>query len=430
MRVHGPLAHAPFRFLLSGRLVSSLGNAMAPIALAFAVLDLTDSPGALGLVIGSRTIANVVFLLFGGVLADRLPRHLVMVGTSVAAGVTQAAIAATLSTGTATLTVLTTLSALNGVFSALAMPASAALLPQTVPAEERQQANAWSRLFLNGVAIVGAAAGGVLVAAVGPSWGIACDAATFFLAALLFVFVRTMPTEPIGAHPLPDPPETGVVPPDEAPGGGGIVTDLRTGWAEFSSRTWLWVVVAGFALINACIGGLTTLGPVVANTTFGRATWGFVLAAETVGMIVGGLVALRLRVSRLLLFGVVCAAFQLLPLLTLGLAPRPGFLLGAAFIAGVGVEQFGIAWETTMQEHVPAERLARVYSYDMLGSFIAIPIGQLLAGPIAQAVGVRRTLVGAALLIAVAVVGMLCSRDVRHLRHRLGSPADAQPIEA
>jgi MFS family permease len=414
-------------------LVSSFGNAIAPIALAFAVLDLTNSPGGLGLVIGSRTIANVVFLLFGGVLADRLPRHLVMVGTSVAAGATQAAIATTLLTGTATLAVLTALSALNGLFSAFAMPASAALLLQTVPADERQQANALSRLFLNGTAIVGASAGGVLVAAVGPSWGIAFDAATFFLAALLFVFVRItpvrpVPTEPTGdPHPRPKPTEPNAAPFDDAIGNGSIFIDLRIGWVEFSSRTWLWVVVAGFALINACIGGLTTLGPVVANTTFGRAAWGFVLAAETVGMVAGGLVALRIRVSRLLLFGVVCAAFQLLPLLTLGAAPHLGLLLGAAFIAGAGVEQFGIAWETTMQEHVPAERLARVYSYDMLGSFIAIPIGQVLAGPIAQAVGVQRTLVGAALLIAIAVVGMLCSRDVRHLQHRLRSTADTQP---
>lgn len=410
MRVPGPLAHAPFRFLLSARLISSLGSALAPIALAFAVLDLTNSPAGLGLVIGSRTIANVVFLLFGGVLADRLPRQLVMVGTSVAAGVTQAAIAATLLTGTATLAVLTALSALNGVFSALTMPASAALLPQTVPAGERQQANALSRLLLNGTAVTGASAGGVLVATVGPSWGIAFDAATFLVAALLFGFVRTTP-----------------VPKPAGPGAGNILTDLRVGWVEFSSRTWLWVVVAGFAVINACIGALTTLGPVVANTTFGRATWGFILATQTVGMIVGGLVALRIRVGRLLLFGVVCAGFQLLPMLTLGVAPYPGLLFVAAFVSGLGIEQFGVAWETTMQEHVPAERLARVYSYDMFGSIIVIPIGQLLAGPIAEAVGVHRTLAGAAFLIAVATVGMLCSRDVRHLRHRLSPTADPQP---
>jgi MFS family permease len=158
---------------------------------------------------------------------------------------------------------------------------------------------------------------------------------------------------------------------------------------------------------------------VIADAGVGRDAWGFVLAAQTGGMVLGALLAIRIRVPRLLFFGVICTAVLALPLLALGLAPRLWLLLASAFLAGVGVEQFGVAWETTMQEHVPADKLARVYSYDMVGSFVAIPLGQVTAGPLAEARGLTPTLLGAAVLVLLAVAGMLTSRDVRHLRHRL-----------
>ncbi|MEU4216655.1 MFS transporter [Actinoplanes sp. NPDC026623] len=406
-----PLRLAPFRFLLAGRSINALGNAIAPIALAFAVLDLTGSPSDLGLVVGARMLVNVVFLLFGGALADRVPKHLLMVGASVAAALTQAAVAALVLSGTATVALLIALSAVNGMVGALALPASAAIVPQLVPADIRQQANALNRLFLNGAVIIGAPVGGVIVATAGPGWGIAIDAATFGLSAVAFALLRL--------------PSAGTAPAAGA-ARGSIVTDLRTGWTEFRSRTWLWVVVAGFAVINAALsGGISVLGPVVADDTVGRRAWGLVLAAQTVGMVLGAVLALRIRVSRLLFLGVLCTAFEVLPMLTLGAVPHLGLLLGAAFLAGAGIEQFSVAWETTMQEHIPTDRLARVYSYDMVGSFVAIPIGQVVAGPIAEAVGVESALVGAAALIALAVAGMLSSGAVRNLRHRLPTSAEA-----
>ena len=424
MSTFGPLRHPAFRLLLTGRTISALGNAFAPIALAFAVLDLTGSPTDLGLVVGARMLVNVLFLLFGGVLADRLPRHLLMVGSSLAAAVTQGVIAALVLTHTANIPTLIALAAVNGMVGALSLPATAALLPQTVPVDERQQANALGRLLLNGSAIVGAPAAGVMVAAVGPGWGIAVDAATFLVAAFCFVLVRVPP--PVTA-PAPEAAETllGAEQTANTPAGQGrtsIFADLRTGWSEFRSRTWLWVVVAGFCVLNASwSGALTVLGPVVADETFGRKAWGFILAAETAGMILGGLIAMRIRVHRLLFLGTAATALEALPVLGLGVFPHVGLLVVAGFVAGVGLEQFGVAWETTMQEHVPADKLARVYSYDMVGSFIAIPIGQVLAGPLAQSVGLEPALIGAGVLMLLAVLGMLSSRDVRHLRHRLPS---------
>jgi MFS family permease len=414
-----PLRHAPFRFLVAGRTVTMLGNAVAPIALAFAVLDLTGSARDLGLVVGARSLANVMFVLFGGVIADRLPRNLVMVGASVVAAATQAAVAATVLTDTASIPLLLALSAVNGAVAAIAMPATSALLPQTVPADVRQQANAINRLATNGAMILGASLGGLLVAYVGPGWGLAVDAATFAVAASLFVLIRVAPPAPV--IPEVENAATTAATSAAASAWTSIFAALRDGWTEFRSRTWLWAVVAGFCATNAAIAGTTAvLGPLAADESFGRGAWGVILAAETVGMVVGGLVAIKLRVRRLLLWGVAWCFGDVFLIGGLGLTPVVGVLVGAALLAGFAVEQFSVAWETTMQEHIPGDKLARVYSYDMLGSFLAIPLGQVIAGPLADAYGPRPVLVGAAVLCGLATLAMLASRDVRTLPHDLG----------
>ena len=453
MNASAPLRHVPFRFLLAGRTVNALGNAFAPIALAFAVLDLTGSATDLGFVVGARTVVNVAFLLFGGVLADRMPKSVLMVGSSAAAALTQGAVAALVLTHSATIPLLIGLAASNGMVGALAQPASASILPQTVPAEVRQQANALSRVFLNSAAVLGAPAAGIVVAAVGPGWGIAVDAVTFAISAVCFAALgtATMGTRsgtPRAAAEAPagdavlvseaaalGVPETALdldgaeeAAPPKRP---NVFADLRTGWSEFRSRTWLWVVVAGACLGNMVWGGgLLVLGPVVADDTIGRRAWGFVLAAQTAGMIVGGLVAMRLRIRRLLFFGVVCLLPFSVPLFVLGVYPHLWTLVLGALVAGLAIEQFGVAWETTMQEHVPAEKLARVYSYDMVGSFVAIPVGEMAIGPIAQVAGRGATLIAAGLIMIISVVAMLSSRDVRTLPHKLPEPAQARVEES
>jgi MFS family permease len=422
----GPLRHPAFRLLSAARTVNALGNSFASIALGFAILDLTGSATDLGLVVGIRTLVNVLFLLFGGVLADRLPRHLLMVGSSAVAALTQGAIAILVLTHTATIPLLIALSVVNGMVAALSFPATAALVPQTVPAEERQQANALGRMLLNGATIIGAPLAGIVVAEVGPGWGIATDAASFAVAALCFALVRISVPAPAPADRVVEftgAEQSGGLPAAEAKP--SIFADLRTGWTEFWSRTWLWVVVAGFCVINASnAGSISVLGPVIADATFGRKAWGFVLAATTAGLIVGGLIAMRIRVRRLLFLGCATTATMVLPVLVLGVYPHVALLVVAGIISGLGLEQFGVAWETTMQEHIPADKLARVYSYDMVGSLLAVPLGQVLAGPAAQAFGARTALIGAASLILLAVAGMVSSRDVRHLPHKLAPEAD------
>jgi MFS family permease len=397
-RLLAPLRHDPYRWLAIGRFANFLGNSVAPIALAFAVLDLTGSIASLGLVVGARSVANVLLLLFGGVLADRLPRPLVLQGSSYVAATVQGVVAVSVLAGFASVPLLVGLSVLNGATAAMSMPATAALTPQTVPATELRQANALLRMVTNSASVSGAAVGGVLVAGVGPGWGIAVDAITFLVAGLCFARIRiATPTREPGQRTRP-------------------IADLREGWSEFVRRPWVWVVVLQFMIANAAFtGGLSVLGPAIADETIGRRAWGVVLAALTVGFVVGGLVAMRWQPRRALRVGVALTAVEAVPLLVLGHAPRAVVLLAVLFVTGLALEQFGIAWDVSLQEHIPPDRLARVYSYDMLGSFIAIPIGQILVGPLAEAYGTTAALTGAAALVLVATAGALCSRSVRTL---------------
>ena len=411
MNSWAPLRHRPFCYLTGGRVVSMAGNALAPIALAFAVLDLTGSAKDLGLVVGARSLMNVALLLFGGVLADRVPRRLVLVLSSTLALLTQAAVAAVVLTGTATIGLLVALSAVNGAVAAFALPATSAMLPQTVPADLLQPANAINRLGANASMIGGAALGGFIVAMAGPGWGIAIDAATFGVAAVLFALIRVPAhrTNGVRARPL---------------------AELREGWAEFRSRTWVWVIVLGACFFNAAeVGAVNVIGPAVADATIGREMWGFVLATETAGMVLGAFVAMRLRVRRFMLVGVVTTFGGALWIVALALAPVAGVLLPAAFLTGVLMEQLGVAWEVSIQEHIPADRLARVYSYDLLGSLMAVPVGQVAAGPLADAVGARAALLVAAAIIVLSVAGMLVSRSVRTLEHVLPAAPDRSDHE-
>lgn len=410
-----PLRHRDFRHLLAGRVVDMLGNAVAPVALAFAVLDLTGSAGDLGLVVAARSVASVALVLFGGVLADRWRRSTVLVWSNVLSAGTQAAVAAFVLTGTATVPVLLVLSVVNGAAGAASMPAASALVAQTVPRPALAQANALTRLGSNGAAMTGAALGGVLVAAVGPGWGLAVDAATFLLAAGLYAGIRAeLPTRA---------------------GTRSTWADLRDGWRAFTSQAWIWVVVVMFALVNAAFAGsVHVVGPVVADRTVGRAGWGLVLATLTAGMLLGAAGAMRWQPRRPLRVGMTCSTSLAGIPVALAFAPSLPVLLAAAVVTGTCMETFAIAWDTSLQSHVPSDRLARVYAYDILGSFVAIPVGEVAAGPLAEVLGARAVLLGAAGIIVVGALGGLASPSVRDLRrtqaHAGEPPYDLAPTLA
>jgi len=392
-----PLRERDFRLLFLGRTVSFAGSAMAPVALAFAVLELGGSATELGLVLAIAILPQVFFLLIGGVIADRFPRHLVMVGSNLVAGVAQAVAAYLLLTGKAEIWHLAVIALVRAVASSFFFPAMQGIVPQTVPTEQLQPANALLRLALNATSIGGAALGGLLVATAGPGWAVAIDALTYLAAAaiLLPMHIRA--------------PERDV---DTS-----FIHELREGWGEFHSRQWIWVVVLGFAFANAAeAAGLYVLGPVVAEESLGGASvWGLVLAATGVGLVLGGLLALRLEPERPLLVGVSAITLNFPPLVLLAIeAPWPLIAL-SALVAGIGIELFSVFWDTALQTHVPNEVLSRVSAWDAIGSLVLIPAAYAVVGPLASAIGTEATLWTCSAIVVVAIAAQLLSREVREL---------------
>ena len=402
------LRHRGFAYFLVGSIVNLLGSSMAGIALAFAVLDLTGSASDLGIVLGAYSTPMVLLLLLGGVVGDRFPRHAVLVATNAVAGLTQAFAAALLISGHATIWNLVVLEAINGAASAFSFPAMHSVMPQIVPAGQLQQANALMALTRNVIRIAGPAIGGVVVVTVGSGWAIAVDGLSFGLAAGLFARMRLGRSDRIEAS--------------------NLLHELREGWGEFVARSWVWVIVAAFGLLNAIQAGvLFTLGPAIADSSIGRAAWGLVLGAEAAGAVLGTLWLIRVRLTYPLRAGMM-GMFLTAPLmLVLGLSPQFVLLVALALAAGIGSEFFGIGWETSLQQHIPGDRLSRVSSYDALGSFVAIPLGLVAAGPLANALGTRNVIVTAAIVYAALTVATLAVPSVWNLTGAHGQVAESAP---
>jgi MFS family permease len=396
----GPLVEREFRLLFSGQLVSLLGSAVAPIALAFAVLDLTGSKTDLGLVLTANWVPQVLLVLFGGVFADRLPRNLVMVGSNLVSGAGQATIAVLLLTHNAQIWQFIVVQVARGCAMAFFFPASQGLVPETVRPSLLQQANALLGMTKNGTIIFGAALGGVLVATAGSGWALAFDGATYVVSAVVLAAMHLPRADRL-----------------ETP---SVLRELKEGWGEFASRTWLWVIVACAAVGNMVwVGASQVLGPLVAKEYLGgAASWGLILACQGIGLVVGGLLMLRFKPRRPLFVGMGFFTVAALPIVFLaGLRSTPVIAFGY-FVAGVSLEIFSVAWATALQEHVPLEKLSRVSAYDALGSLVFVPIGLSLAGPVADAIGLTEALWLAAIVGTASTLIGLTVRDVRNLRRR------------
>ena len=406
-----PLRVAAFRWYYLSRFANTLGTTMAMVALTFAVLDLTGSASAVGQVLAARTIPMIVLLLFGGVLADRFPRSLVLQLSNVLSALTQGAVAALILTGNAELWMILCLQAANGATSAVAMPAMQAMVPSLVPRSELQQANALLSLSRNGLAVLGPSIGAGLVVTAGAGWAIAVDAFLWFVAALLLLPLKLPPR----AAPTPSEPS-------------GFVKELREGWTVFARTTWLWVVVLAFSVINAVhIGAFYTIGPAVADGTIGKDGWGMVLSAEAAGFLVMTVVLLRVRLRRPLLLGMLGVAFLGAPLAALATRPDLELMLLCALLAGAGTELFALGWTLAMQENIEPDKLSRASSYDMLGSFVAMPVGQLLYGPLGETFGHRDLLLTSSFVIVAAALLPLASRSVRTLDRAADTTPEPAP---
>lgn len=401
----GALGQRQFRLLLIGRSTSLLGAAIAPIAIAFATLGLEDSATAVALVVGARMFAQVSFMLVGGVLADRFPRNRVIVAADLVAGTAQAATAALLLLGAAELWQLVALQAVGGAATAFLLPALNGLVPSVVPQEDRQEANALLGVVRDAMRLAGTAAGGVLVAGVGAGWALGIDAMTFFASAIVIARLR-LPRDVRTETPM-------------------FVRELAEGWREFRSRTWMWAISAQFAVVNAIgIGSFLVLGPIVAKRTLGgAASWGFILAGEMAGFVVGGIAAMRFHPARPLLSAPVASTLIAPPLLLLAAGASTLPIAIASFFCGVGLALFDVLYMTTLQEQIPKEKLSRVSAYALLGAFAPIPIGVTVIGALSSPLGLPHTLVLAAGVVLAASVAILLCGDVRSVRRRTVEPA-------
>jgi MFS family permease len=397
--------------LVACDVVSVAGTGIAVVAIPFAVLSIGGSASDVGYVATASLLPMVVFLLLGGVVADRLPRHQVIVASDALQAVAQGISAVLILTGSARVWELLVLAAVRGTGLGFYFPAAAGLLPQTVDPDDRAQANAIDRVGRNGAQIGGAAFGGILVGLAGPGWGLAADAASFVIAAMLRLGMR-FPARPPARESVPEAvPET------------SMLQELREGWREFSSRRWLWAIVLQFAgVVAITTGTLSVLGPLIASERLGGArAWGVILAAYAAGAVIGGLLMVRYRPSRMLLTATIAIIVFSVFLFALALPLAVPVIAAAAAVAGVSQEVFGVNWVTTMQQEIPPAALSRVSAYDAIGSFALSPVGTAIAGPLAVALGAPAVLVAGGALVVLFTSAVLLVPEVRQMRR-------AQPV--
>ncbi|MEU0405672.1 MFS transporter [Streptomyces sp. NPDC006197] len=410
-----PLEIGAFRRFASANLISATGSAMAPLALAYSVIEQGGGAGSLGLVLATNTVPTIVFLLMGGLFADRLSRsRLLFFGNLLAAGA-QGALAVTVATGHATTTSIAACGFVSGTAASFIVPATQGAVAQIVPEEHLQQANALLRLPSNAVRVLGPVVGGFVVAASGAAWALAWDAFTFAVAAGLLLGLR-----------LETPPTTS----------GGVLADLRSGWAGFWSRAWLWsYTAAGTVLVAAWLAGFQLLGPLVAARQYaGARDWGLIQAAFASGLLAGTLVCLRWKPYRLLMVAVATGGALALPLTAMACSVPLPLVLVAALLAGIGLDVAIVAWNTAFQQHVPQAEQGRMSAFNGVGERLAIPLGYLITALAAHSWDSQGILLACAGMIALATVLNLCVPDVYRVnrltpRHQSRASNDDREIE-
>ncbi|OIJ66925.1 MFS transporter [Streptomyces mangrovisoli] len=402
-------ANRNFTLLTTAAVVTGLGANGTLIASAFAVLEAGGDAGDVGLVAASRTVPLVLFLLVGGAVADRVPRHRVMVAANALNCLSQAAFAALVLTDGARIWQMMLLTALCGTGQAFFSPAAEAMVMSSVQGAQAGRAFAVFRMAVQGAGLGGAALGGALVAAVGPGWVLAVDAAGFAFAGALRSFLD------VGAAPA-------------RTAGGGLLADLRDGWREFTGRPWLWGIVAQFSVANAVVVAADAVyGPLVARDSLGGAgPWGLALAAFGAGTVGGALLMTRWKPRRLLLAGTLCVFPLALPSAALAVPVPVGVLYAVMFVSGCTVEVFGVSWMTALHQEVAEDKLSRVSAYDWFGSVSLVPVATALAGPAEEAVGRTAALWTCAGLVVLVTAAVLLVPEVRNLTRATEAGAESR----
>lgn len=413
----GVLREPNYRRLFFGRTISLVGDGMAPVAIAFAILDLTGSATDLGIVLAAHSLLITALVLVGGVFADRISPRLAMLRADLMRMAAMGAVAALLIAGVAEIWELAVLYAIEGAATAFFNPASNAIVPAIVAAPRLQEANALLNLSRSLGKIVGPALAGVLLALGSPGAAIAVDAASFGASALFLLRLRA-PRIPFPAEPA-------------------FFAELRRGWSEFASRSWLLTVVISAAFTNAIFfPAFQVLGPTVASESLGGSSdWALIAASFGVGALIGGGFALTFRPRRPLLIGEGALICLGLPIALLALPAVPVAIAFGTLVVGAALSLAEVLYETVTAQQIPQEALSRVAAYDWFGSLALEPIGLIVVGPLAAGLGISTTLWLAAAAITVCQAAVLCVPSVRNLP--AGPPAEAaamlratRPVEA
>ena len=396
------LAFRDFRLLLAERLLAPASVGFSMVGVSFAVLRITNSATDLSYVLAAQIAPALVFALIGGVAADRFRPQRVIVAANLLMALGEGTFGVLVLTGRPPLWAMIGLEALTGTGMALFYPASQALLPRVVPLGLLQEASAISRLVMNTGQMSGAAAAGLLVAAIGPGWALLLCGAGMAGTVPMLLSIRAAAIGSGAAERTAS----------------SLFRELREGWSEFRSHTWLWVIVAQFCVVlMAWYGAFSVLGPVVARDHLGGpAAWGAITAADALGLIAGGVVSLRVTPRRPMLFVVLTGGTIAISPLSLAMVlPLPAVCL-ASFGLGVFIEMMMVQWTVALARNIPPDKLARVSSYDVLGSVMAMPAGALIAGPLGAAIGISSAQYAAAAAIVVASALALIPRDIRTIR--------------
>lgn len=398
-----------FGWFFAGRTVDLAGSSMTTVALALAVLQASGRVGDLGVVLAANMVPTLALLLVGGAVADRVSRRSLLIAASLASAATMGAMAVTLIADHYDLITVAALSLVNGAVSAFTSPALRGIVPELVDHQDLQRANALLASSRNAVRIVAPTAAGIIVATAGGGWALALDALTYALAALAFTRVPGGSRSPSADNAL--------------------WRDLVEGWSVFRSRRWVVLMAISFALINAFnVGPWNVLGPMVVSQHSGPLGWGTVLSVRAIGLLIMSVLAIKMVLRHPLRDGRIWGALAGLPLLAIGFSGEAWIVALSAFIGGLGFTVAAITWETALQASVPRESLSRVAAYDDLLSYLAIPISQVVVGPLAQAYGASQVSIACGVAYILASLFPLASREIRNTRPSR-TPGDHTPTK-
>ncbi len=391
-------SHEGFSMLVTARLISNVGNGLSPIALAYGVLSLPGADGSdLSIVMGARYLPLIIFMLFGGVFADRFQRNRIVGGSDIIGSGLVAVSAISLIAGFSSILLLAVMGALFGFLNALWWPAMSGVLPEILPKEKLQEGNAIIGLMSNIGVVFGTLLGGVIVTLTSPGWALLIDGATFFIAGIIVWNLKLDAKSRI-----------------ESP---GILDDLRVGWREFISRSWVVTMVIAFAFINMAFDSMITiLGPLnFSDPETGPRDWSYNLAGLTIGMMIGGIIVLKFKFKHPLFVSMILVAISGVWDFALAFDLSLAISIAAGIFSGIAVEIFLVTWSTSMQTHIPEESFSRVNAYDSLGSYGFAPLGIIIAGPLAEAFSVNSILFATGSITLLASVVALSVKSVRTL---------------